>query len=166
MSLNIRTGIGYDVHAFAENRKLILGGVEIPYTQGLLGHSDADVLAHAITDAIVGVSLGKDIGQLFPDNDVRYKNADSLQLLADAVIAVRRAGYSIMHVDAVIIAQEPKMASYIPSMRNRLATAAGVSAESVTIKATTTEYLGFTGRKEGIAALAVATISKSELVNT
>ena len=164
--LTVRTGIGYDVHAFAEERKLILGGVDIPHTQGLLGHSDADVLAHAITDAIVGVSLGKDIGQLFPDNDNKYKNADSLKLLADAVVAVRREGYTIMHVDAVIIAQEPKMAPHIPAMRVKLATAIGVSANNVTVKATTTEYLGFTGRKEGIAALAVATLSKTNQPQT
>jgi 2-C-methyl-D-erythritol 2,4-cyclodiphosphate synthase len=156
--MNILTGIGFDAHAFADNRRLIIGGVEIAHTQGLAGHSDADVLAHAITDAIAGVALGKDIGKLFPDNDMKYKDADSLVLLADTATLVRRAGFAIGHVDAVIIAQEPKMAPHIDAMRTKLAAAMGILTENVTLKATTTEYLGFTGRKEGIAAVAISTI--------
>ncbi|MDR2870353.1 MAG: 2-C-methyl-D-erythritol 2,4-cyclodiphosphate synthase [Deferribacteraceae bacterium] len=152
------SGIGFDAHAFAEERALIIGGVHIPHHLGLLGHSDADVLAHAITDAIAGVALGKDIGNLFPDSDAKYKGADSLILLADTAALVRRAGFAIRHVDAVIIAQEPKMAPHIPAMREKLATAMGVLVNNMTIKATTTEYMGFTGRKEGIAAMAVATL--------
>ena len=158
--MHIRTGIGFDAHNFAEGRSLIIGGVHIPYAKGLMGHSDADVLAHAITDAIAGVSLYKDIGQLFPDSDEAYKDADSLRLLAETAILTEKAGFSILHIDGVIIAQEPKMAAHIPAMRAKIATAIGLLTENVTIKATTTEYLGFTGRKEGIAALAVATMGK------
>lgn len=156
----IKTGIGFDAHAFAEGTALIVGGVNIRYHKGLAGHSDADVLAHAVTDSIVGVSLGKDIGMLYPDTDSAFKGADSIKLLADASILVRRAGYRVQHIDAVIIAQEPKMAPHIPQMREKLASAIGVLTDSVTVKATTTEYMGFTGRKEGIAALAVATLEK------
>lgn len=158
----IRTGIGFDAHGFTENRKLIIGGVHIPHPTGLLGHSDADVLAHAITDAILGPSLSTDIGGLFPDTDASFKDADSLLLLADAAVRVRRAGYAILNVDSVIIAQEPKMAPHIPAMRAKIATAMGLLTADVTIKATTTEFMGFVGRKEGIAALAVATLAKAK----
>lgn len=160
MSIKIKTGIGYDVHAFAEGRQLIIGGVNIPYEKGLLGHSDADVLCHAVSDAITGPSLGKDIGNLFPDNDMSYKDANSILLLKKAVELVAQAGYTISSVDAVIIAQAPKMAVHIPQMRQNLADTLGILLEDVTIKATTTEYLGFTGRKEGIAALSVATLTR------
>lgn len=154
----VKTGIGFDVHAFAPERALIIGGVRIPYEVGLMGHSDADVLAHAITDAIVGVTLGKDIGRIFPDNDMKYKNADSLLLLKEAIRQVKEAKYTITSVDAVIIAQAPKMAPYIDAMRQNLAAIIELPIEDVTVKATTTEYLGFTGRKEGIAALATANV--------
>jgi 2-C-methyl-D-erythritol 2,4-cyclodiphosphate synthase len=154
----VKTGIGFDVHSFATGRALIIGGVNIPYEFGLLGHSDADVLAHAITDALVGVTLGKDIGRLFPDNDIKYKGADSLLLLREAVRQIKAENYTIVNVDAVIIAQAPKMSPHIDSMRVNLATAMEISASEVSIKATTTEYLGFTGRKEGIAAVAVANV--------
>ncbi len=156
--MKIKTGIGFDVHAFAGGRRLIIGGVEIPYKLGLDGHSDADVLSHAITDAIAGVALGKDIGALFPDTDMAYKDADSVMLLRHAAALVSGAGYSISGVDATIIAQAPKMLPHIPQMRQILAEALGIDIDDVTIKATTTEHLGFTGRGEGIAALAVATL--------
>jgi 2-C-methyl-D-erythritol 2,4-cyclodiphosphate synthase len=127
-----------------------------------LGHSDADVLAHAVIDAIAGVCLGKDIGALFPDDDPNYKNADSIQLLLQTVILARRAGYYICNIDSVIIAQQPKLAPYIPLMKNNIANALEIDVQDVSVKATTTEYLGFTGRKEGIAALAVALVEKNK----
>jgi 2-C-methyl-D-erythritol 2,4-cyclodiphosphate synthase len=154
----VKTGIGFDVHGFAPERKLILGGVTIPHALGLMGHSDADVLAHAITDAIVGVALGKDIGRIFPDTDQQYKGADSLLLLQEAVRQVNAAGYVISSVDAVIIAQAPKMSPYIDDMRRNLSAVLALPIEDVTIKATTTEYLGFTGRKEGIACICTANV--------
>jgi 2-C-methyl-D-erythritol 2,4-cyclodiphosphate synthase len=158
MKIKIKTGIGFDVHAFEEGRPLIIGGVTIPYKAGLLGHSDADVLAHALTDAILGPTLGMDIGTLFPDTDPHYAGADSVKLLERAVTRVLDAGYKIGSADCVIIAQLPKMAPHIPEMRRVLSIALGVEEEDLTIKATTTEYMGFTGRGEGIAALAVATV--------
>lgn len=158
--MKIKTGIGFDAHRFIEGRKLILGGIEIPYHLGLLGHSDADVLIHAIIDSIVGPALGKDIGNLFPDNDMKYKDIDSKILLRDAVDLVVHAGYQISNIDATIIAEKPKLKSFIPQMRGTLAPIINLDLEDITIKATTTEKMGFTGREEGIAALAVSTLIK------
>lgn len=151
----MRIGHGYDVHRLTENRKLILGGVEIPYEKGLLGHSDADVLAHAIADALLGAAALGDIGKLFPDSDPAYKGADSLKLLAAVADKVRAGGYAIGNIDATVLAQAPKLRPYIDEMRQRLADACGISLDRVSVKATTEEGLGFTGSGEGIAAHAV-----------
>lgn len=158
--MKIKTGIGFDAHRFADNRKLILGGIEIPYDKGLLGHSDADVVIHAIIDAVVGPVLGKDIGQLFPDTDLTYKGIDSCILLSNAIKLVVEAGYEISHVDAEIIAEKPKLKNYIPFMCKKLSEVMNIDIQDITIKATTTEKMGFTGRGEGIASLAVATLIK------
>ena len=152
--MKIKSGIGFDAHPFSHGRRLIIGGVDIPFGRGLDGHSDADVLIHAVIDAIATPALGEDIGHLFPDTDPSYKNADSLELLKRTVDLVRQNGWKPGNVDAVIIAQTPKMAPHIPLMREKLASAIGIPLEDITIKATTTEYMGFTGREEGIAALA------------
>ncbi len=157
---NLRIGQGYDVHAFAEGRKLILGGVDIPYDRGLLGHSDADVLAHAISDALLGGVRGGDIGKLFPDTDPAFKDADSLKLLEAVAAFVRDRGYEILDVDSVIAAQAPKLSPYRDQMRQNLAQAMGVSVDSVGVKATTTERLGFEGREEGISATAVCLLCR------
>lgn len=154
----MRIGHGYDVHKFAENRKCIIGGVDIPYEIGLLGHSDADVLLHAIADALLGAAAMGDIGHLFPDSDDAYKNADSLVLLAKTVEAVKSKGYKIGNIDATIIAQAPKMAPYINDMRYNIAKACGCDVDCVSVKATTEEGLGFTGTKQGISAHAVCII--------
>lgn len=151
----MRIGHGYDVHKLVENRKLILGGVHIPYEKGLLGHSDADVLAHAIADALLGAATLGDIGVLFPDDDPQYAGADSLKLLAVAVAAVRRKGFGIENIDATVLAQRPKLRPYIDDMRRNIASACNLDLDCVSIKATTEEGLGFTGRGEGIAAHAV-----------
>ncbi|MBQ1211719.1 MAG: 2-C-methyl-D-erythritol 2,4-cyclodiphosphate synthase [Clostridia bacterium] len=151
----MRIGHGYDVHRLTENRKLILGGVEIPYEKGLLGHSDADVLAHAIADALLGAAALGDIGKLFPDSDPAYKGADSLKLLAAVADKVRAGGYAIGNIDATVLAQAPKLRPYIDEMRQRLADACGISLDRVSVKATTEEGLGFTGSGEGMAAHAV-----------
>lgn len=151
----MRIGHGYDVHALAENRDLILGGVKIPYERGLMGHSDADVLAHAIADALLGAAALGDIGVLFPDNDPQYAGADSLKLLSAVVAAVRRKGYGIGNIDATVIAQRPKLRPYIDEMRRNIASACNVEMDCISIKATTEEHLGFTGRGEGISAHAV-----------
>ena len=151
----LRIGHGYDVHAFAPDRKLILGGVEIPHTQGLLGHSDADVLAHALADAILGAVRGGDIGKLFPDDDPAYEGADSLKLLARVVEVAREAGFELVDADCTVAAQAPKLAPYREEMRVRLARACSVDTSQVGVKATTTERVGFVGREEGIAAWAV-----------
>ena len=150
----LRTGLGYDVHAFAEGRKLILGGVDIPHTRGLLGHSDADVLAHAISDALLGAARAGDIGKLFPDTDPAYAGADSLVLLAAVAKHVRELGFEILDVDSVIAAQAPKLSPHRDAMRENLARAMGIPVENVGVKATTTERLGFEGREEGISATA------------
>ena len=152
---NLRTGLGMDVHAFAEGRKLILGGVDIPHYQGLDGHSDADVLAHAISDALLGAVRGGDIGKLFPDTDPAYKDADSLKLLAEVARFVRERGFQIIDVDSVIAAQAPKLSPYREAMRENLAAAMGLPVENVGVKATTTEHLGPEGREEGITQLGV-----------
>ena len=153
--MNMRIGQGFDVHAFAENRKLIIGGVEIPYELGLAGHSDADVLLHAICDALLGAAALGDIGRHFPDTDAKYKNIDSRDLLRDVMAKIRSLGWSVGNVDATIIAQAPKMAPHIPSMTQNIAADLGVASDQVNVKATTTEKLGFTGRGEGIAAQAI-----------
>jgi len=151
----IRIGHGYDVHRLTEGRKLILGGVEIPYEKGLLGHSDADVLLHALTDAILGALALRDIGYHFPDSDERYRGADSMKLLGEVVRMMRERGYRFGNADITLIAQRPKIAKYIPAMRERIARTLGCSLEDVNIKGTTEEGLGFTGSGEGIAAHAV-----------
>ncbi|WP_417059794.1 2-C-methyl-D-erythritol 2,4-cyclodiphosphate synthase [Ellagibacter isourolithinifaciens] len=153
---NLRIGQGYDVHQLVEGRKLIMGGVDIPHTRGLLGHSDADVLAHAVADALLGGVRGGDIGKLFPDTDPAYEGADSMKLLAAVAGFVREHGYKILDVDSVIAAQAPKLSPYRDQMRENLARAMGISPENVGVKATTTEHLGFEGREEGISATAVA----------
>ena len=157
---DLRIGNGFDVHAFAENRKLILGGVEIPHERGLLGHSDADVLTHAVMDAILGAARCGDIGELFPDTDDAFKDADSIELLRKVTEHVSERCYKIQDIDATILAQAPKMAPHRESMRENIAKACGISVEHVGIKATTTEKLGFVGREEGIAASANAILIK------
>lgn len=151
----MRIGHGYDVHRFAENRKCIIGGVEIPYEKGLLGHSDADVLLHAVSDAILGACAMGDIGHLFPDTDPEFEGADSLALLKKVVEAVGAKGYKVGNIDSTIIAQLPKMAPYINDMRANIAKACNVDIDAVSVKATTEEKLGFTGALQGISAHAV-----------
>ena len=151
----LRIGHGYDVHAFSENRKCIIGGVEIPYEKGLLGHSDADVLLHAISDSLLGAAALGDIGKHFPDTDPAFKGADSLILLESVVDLIHSKGYKVNNIDATIIAQAPKMAPHIQQMRQNIAGALQVDVDCVNVKATTEEKLGFTGRKEGISAHAV-----------
>lgn len=159
--MDIRIGQGFDVHAFAEHRRLVIGGVEIPYAKGLLGHSDADVLLHAICDALLGaVALG-DIGRHFPDTDARFKNIDSRELLRDVMAGIRSLGWQVGNVDATIIAQAPKMAPHIPAMAANIAADLGIDQGRVNVKATTTEKLGFTGRGEGIAAQAVCLLTRA-----
>ena len=152
----MRIGQGFDVHQLVEGRKLIIGGVEIPYTKGLLGHSDADVLLHAICDALLGAAAAGDIGQHFSDTHAKYKNIDSRILLREVARIVANAGFRIGNVDATIIAQAPKMAPHIKKMTENIATDLGIAMNAVNVKATTTEQLGYTGRGEGIAAQAVA----------
>lgn len=151
---DIRIGQGFDVHAFAEGRKLIICGVDIPYELGLLGHSDADVAIHALCDALLGAAALGDIGKHFPDTDPRYKGIDSRRLLRHVVELISSEGYSISNADITVIAQAPKMAPHITSMRQNLADDLGIDLGRVNVKATTTEHLGFTGRREGIASLA------------
>ena len=155
----MRIGHGYDVHRLVEGRKLILGGVDIPYERGLLGHRDADVLVHAIMDAILGAAALGDIGKLFPDSDERYAGADSLGLLAEVMRVLRGAGYELGNVDATVVAQRPRLAPYIEQMRENIARAAGAGVSQISVKATTEEKLGFTGDGSGIAAHAVALIT-------
>ena len=159
---NLRIGHGYDVHRLVEGRKLILGGVHIPHTTGLLGHSDADVLAHAISDALLGALALGDIGKHFPDNDPRYQGADSLKLLAAVIALIRKEGYEVGNVDATVLAQKPKLAPHIDAMRQNLAAAMGIDKGQISVKATTEEGLGFTGALEGIAAHAVCLLISSE----
>ena len=155
-----KTGLGFDVHAFADNRKLIIGGVEIPYEKGLLGHSDADVLLHAVSDALLGaLSLG-DIGQHFPDTDEKYKNADSKVLLKEVYKLIREMGFMLGNLDSIVAAQRPKISPYIPEMRNVIAGLLESDIEAISVKATTTEKLGFIGREDGIAAFATVLIQK------
>ena len=156
----MRIGHGYDVHRLVEGRKLILGGVGIPYEKGLLGHSDADVLAHAIMDALLGAAALGDIGKLFPDNDPAYEGADSMKLLARVAEVLDEKGYAIGNIDATVIAQKPKLAPYIEQMRRRMAEVCGIDMEQLSVKATTEEKLGFTGSGEGIATHAVCLIER------
>lgn len=151
----MRIGMGYDVHRLVEGRDLILGGVLIPYEKGLLGHSDADVLLHAISDALLGAAALGDIGRHFPDTDPAFHNADSLKLLEKVVELIERAGYQVGNVDATVIAQKPKLLNYIPEMRENISRVLKVQAEQVNVKATTEEHLGFTGEGLGISAQAV-----------
>ena len=157
----MRIGHGYDVHRLVEGRKLILGGVEIPYEKGLDGHSDADVLVHALMDALLGAAALGDIGRLFPDTDPAFKGIDSLILLDHVRNALAEKGYSVSNADMTIIAQRPKLAPYIPQMKQTIADRLGVSADQVNVKATTEEHLGFTGSGEGIAAHAVCLIERT-----
>ena len=156
--MNIRVGQGYDVHAFGKDRKLILGGIDVPYELGLAGHSDADVLVHAVMDAILGACALGDIGCHFPDNDPRYKGMSSLLLLEKVMELVQAKGASIINIDAVIMAQRPKLAPFIDLMAENIASAAGLAVDRIGIKATTTEKLGFVGRGEGVAAQAVCLV--------
>lgn len=158
--MDIRTGHGYDVHRFAEGRRLILGGTDIPFEMGLDGHSDADVVVHAMMDSLLGALALGDIGQHFPDNDPAYKGADSLKLMERVCTLIRERGYEISNIDATIIAQKPKLKPYIIQMRENIAGAMGIDTERVSVKATTEEKLGFTGRLEGISAHAVALVYK------
>jgi 2-C-methyl-D-erythritol 2,4-cyclodiphosphate synthase len=157
----MRIGQGFDVHALIAGRKLIIGGVTIPFEKGLDGHSDADVLLHAITDALLGAAGLGDIGRHFPDTDPKYKGADSRVLLRETGEKVRAAGFAVVNVDATIIAQAPKMAPHIPDMVKRIAADLGIGINDVNVKAKTTEHLGFTGRGEGIAAEAVALLDNA-----
>ena len=158
--MDIRTGHGYDVHRFAEGRRLILGGTDIPFEMGLDGHSDADVVVHAMMDSLLGALALGDIGQHFPDRDPAYKGADSLKLMERVCTLIRERGYEISNIDATIIAQKPKLKPYILQMRENIAGAMGIDMERVSVKATTEEKLGFTGRLEGISAHAVALVYK------
>lgn len=156
----MRIGSGYDVHRLTENRKLILGGVEIPYEKGLLGHSDADVLIHAVMDALLGAAALGDIGKHFPDSDDKYKNISSLLLLKHVSLLLKERGYNTINIDATIIAQRPKLAPYIGSMIKNIAGVMELPEDRINVKATTEEGLGFTGSGEGIAAQAVCLIEK------
>ncbi|MDO9244011.1 MAG: 2-C-methyl-D-erythritol 2,4-cyclodiphosphate synthase [Rhodocyclaceae bacterium] len=156
MNMDIRIGQGYDVHPLVPGRALIVGGVTIPYSMGLHGHSDADVLLHAITDALLGAAGLGDIGRMFPDSEVRWQGADSRMLLRDALAAVRAAGWRVGNIDCTVIAQAPRIAPYVAQMREHIAADLGIAPERVNVKGKTTERLGFTGRGEGIAAAAVA----------
>lgn len=159
--MDIRIGQGFDVHAFAENRRLIIGGVDIPYDKGLLGHSDADVLLHAICDALLGAAGLGDIGRHFPDTDAKFKDMNSRELLRDVAAKIQSLGWAAGNVDATIIAQAPKMAPHIPAMVKNIAADLGMALDQVNVKATTTEKLGFTGRGEGIAAQAVCLLIRA-----
>lgn len=158
----MRVGMGYDVHKLVEDRKLMLGGVEIPYEKGLLGHSDADVLIHAVMDALLGAAALGDIGKHFPDTDAKYKGISSILLLKHVGQLLKENGYEIGNIDATVIAQRPKLAPYIGQMRENMAEALEISADRVNVKATTEEGLGFTGQGLGIASQAIAAIEKSE----
>lgn len=156
----MRIGHGYDVHKLVEGRKLIIGGVEIPHEKGLLGHSDADVLVHAVMDSLLGAAALGDIGGLFPDNDPAYEGADSLVLLKEVCAVVAKKGYAISNIDATVIAQKPKMKPHIEKMRENIAVVCGIDIDRVNVKATTEERLGFTGREEGISAHAVSLLDE------
>ncbi len=159
---NLRVGHGYDVHRLTSGRRLILGGVDVPYERGLLGHSDADVLTHAVMDALLGAAALGDIGKLFPDSDPRFEGADSIELLRRVTTLLHEREWETVNVDATVIAQAPKLAPYIDEMRAKLAAAMALDAACVSVKATTEERLGFTGSGEGIAAHAVVLVEKRE----
>lgn len=159
---NLRIGHGYDVHRLSEGRKLILGGVEVPYARGLLGHSDADVLTHAVMDALLGATALGDIGGLFPDSDAAYAGADSVALLRQVAALLAQRGFAVVNLDATVLAQAPKLAPYRAQMQANLAAALGIPAGRVSVKATTEEGLGFTGAGEGIAAHAVALVEAAQ----
>lgn len=160
MKTNYRTGLGFDVHAFADGRKLILGGVEIPFEKGLMGHSDADVLLHAISDALLGALALGDIGQHFPDTDPEFKNADSKVLLKKVYGLVNEEGYELGNLDSVVAMQKPKLAPYILKMREIISELLSTGIENISVKATTTEKLGFVGREEGVSAFATVLLTK------
>jgi 2-C-methyl-D-erythritol 2,4-cyclodiphosphate synthase len=160
MSSANRVGVGFDAHAFREGRKLVLGGVEIPHKAGLEGHSDADVLVHAVMDALLGAVGEREIGFHFPDTDERFKGISSMELLARVMEVVRGKGYRVVNLDCVVIAQEPRLSPYLEEIERRLAEATGVGGEAVAVKPTTTEGMGFTGRSEGIAAVAVVLVER------
>lgn len=162
--MKFRIGHGYDVHRLVQDRALILGGVTVPWEKGLLGHSDADVLAHAIADALLGAAALGDIGAHFPDTDPKYKGADSLKLLSEVVRLLDEAGYAVGNIDATVLAQAPKLKPHIPAMREKLAAACGVDIADVSVKATTEEKLGFTGSGDGMAAHAVCLIVRKDEV--
>lgn len=157
----MRTGIGYDSHRFAEGRRLVLGGIEIPHERGLAGHSDADAVAHAVTDAILGAAALGDIGTHFPPSDSRWKDADSIELLRAAVDLLRAHRFRIVNIDVTVICEAPKLAPHVQAMRSRLAEALGVAAECVSVKGKTNEGMGWIGRAEGVAAIAVAMIDSA-----
>jgi 2-C-methyl-D-erythritol 2,4-cyclodiphosphate synthase len=158
--VSFRVGLGYDVHPFQEGRKLILGGVEIPFEKGLKGHSDADVLLHAITDAILGAATLGDIGQHFPDTDPAFKNADSAKLLRESYSLVQKEGLTIENIDSTIVAERPKLSQFIPNIRQRITEILSCDLDQVSVKATTNEKMGFVGRQEGIAVHAVVLLKK------
>jgi 2-C-methyl-D-erythritol 2,4-cyclodiphosphate synthase len=158
--LTVVTGLGYDCHRFADGRRLVLGGVELEHERGLAGHSDADVLTHAIIDALLGASAPRDIGQHFPDTDERYRDADSLELLRTTVAMVSTRGFLVIHIDATVVIERPHVAPVRDEIRFSLAEAIGISPEHVSVKATRGEGLGFVGREEGVAALAIATVER------
>ena len=158
--MECRVGIGVDAHAFGDGVRLVLGGVEIDHPRGLVGHSDGDVIAHALTDALLGAAGMADIGTLFPSGDERYRDADSLELLRDAYARVRAAGYELANADCVLIGEEPRIGEVRDEMRARLAEALDVDAGRIAVRATTTDELGFTGRREGLAAQAVALLTR------
>ena len=158
----MRIGHGYDVHKLVSGRKLILGGVEIEYEKGLLGHSDADVLLHAVSDAILGAAAKGDIGKLFPDTDEKYSGADSLELLKEVVGLIKSDGYEISNIDSTVIAQSPKLSPFIDLMRENIASACGIDVSAVSVKATTEEHLGFTGEGLGMAAHAVVLLDRTK----
>lgn len=161
MMNDMRIGHGYDVHRLVPDRKLILGGVDIPHTTGLLGHSDADVLTHAVMDAVLGALALGDIGKLFPDNDDKFLGADSIELAREVAKRIAEMGWQVGNIDATVIAQAPKLAPHIPAMRARLADAFSIDEDRISVKATTEEHLGFTGEKLGIAAHAVCILFKN-----
>jgi len=158
--VNVRLGFGYDVHRLQEGRALILGGVKIPWEQGLTGHSDADVLLHAIMDALLGAAAMGDIGMHFPPDDPRFKDISSLLLLAEVGLLIKKSGFGILNIDSTIVAQRPRLAPHIPEMRQNIARELKLHLELVSVKATTTELLGFAGREEGMAAYAAALLNK------
>ena len=159
-----RIGNGYDVHKLVEGRKLILGGIEIPHNLGLLGHSDADVLVHAIMDGLLGALALGDIGKHFPDTDNKYKDISSVKLLKEVACLIKNKGYEVVNIDSIVAAEQPKLKSYIDEMRKQVAEALGVEIEAISIKATTEERLGFTGREEGIKSYAVVLLKKSKKI--